>query len=128
MQMGSSMAKILVIEDEAPIREMLLDELTVQGHNVIEAANAEEGLIKFLDIEPDLVLCDRAMPGMSGYDLLARIRGAHPQYNDVPFVFLTALTDPRDKASVDHLRPAAYIEKPVDFMKLAEKIKVLVRK
>ena len=122
------MAKILVIEDEAPIREMLFDELTVQGHRVVEAANGEEGLLKFLELEPDLVLCDRAMPGMSGFDVLERIRGAHPQYDDVPFVFLTALTDPRDKAGVDHLRPAAYIEKPVDFMKLAEKINILVRK
>lgn len=116
------MAKILLIEDEAPVREMLLDELTVQGHQVVEAANGEEGLQKFLETEPDLVLCDRAMPGMSGYDVLERIRGAHPQYEDVPFVFLTALTDPRDRASVDHLNPAAYIEKPVDFGMLADKI------
>ena len=67
------MAKILLIEDEAPVREMLLDELTVQGHKVIEAANGEEGLQKFLENEPDLVLCDRAMPGMSGFDVLERI-------------------------------------------------------
>lgn len=123
--MGTGMVKILLIEDEAPVREMLLDELTVQGHSVVEAANGEEGLQKFLELEPDLVLCDRAMPGMSGYEVLARIRGAHPQYDDVPFVFLTALTDPRDKAAVDHLRPAAYIEKPVDFDMLSHKIKTL---
>jgi len=120
------MAKILLIEDEAPVREMLIDELTVQGHSVIEASNGEEGLKKFLESEPDLVLCDRAMSGMSGYDVLARIRGAHPQFDDVPFVFLTALTDPRDKAAVDHLKPAAYIEKPVDFNMLSDKIKSLV--
>lgn len=120
------MAKILLIEDEAPLREMLLDELTVQGHKVIEAANGEEGLQKFLENEPDIVLCDRAMPGMSGYEVLSRIRGAHPQYDDIPFVFLTALTDPRDKAAVDHLKPAAYVEKPVDFEMLTNKIKSLV--
>lgn len=121
------MAKILLIEDEAPVREMLLDELTVQGHKVFEAYNGEDGLKKFLQLEPDLVLCDRAMPGMSGFDVLERIRGAHPQYEDVPFIFLTALTDPRDKAAVEHLRPAAYIEKPVDFNTLSEKIKFLLK-
>lgn len=121
------MARILLIEDEAPVREMLLDELKVQGHNVVEAVNGEEGLAKFLELEPDLVLCDRAMPGMSGYDVLARIRGAHPQYEDVPFIFLTALTDPRDKASVDHLKPTAYIEKPVDFDMLDKKIRSLLQ-
>jgi DNA-binding response OmpR family regulator len=122
------MAKILLIEDEAPVREMLFDELTVQGHKVVEAANGEEGLQKFLELEPDLVLCDRAMPGMSGYDVLERIRGAHPQFEEVPFIFLTALTDPRDKAAVDHLRPSAYIEKPVDFGMLTDQINHLLKK
>jgi DNA-binding response OmpR family regulator len=120
------MAKILLIEDEAPVREMLIDELTVQGHKVVEAANGEEGLKKFLEIEPDVVVCDRAMPGMSGYEVLERVRGAHPQFEDIPFIFLTALTDPRDKAAVEHLKPAAYIEKPVDFKVLVDKIKSLV--
>ncbi len=119
------MAKILLIEDEAPVREMLIDELTVQGYKVVEAANGEEGLKKFLEIEPDLVVCDRAMPGMSGYEVLERVRGAHPQFEDIPFIFLTALTDPRDKAAVEHLKPAAYIEKPVDFKVLVDKIKAL---
>lgn len=121
------MSKILLIEDESSVREMLLDELTVQGHKVYEAYNGEDGLRKFLEVEPDLVLCDRAMPGMSGYEVLERIRGAHPQYEDVPFIFLTALADPRDKAAVEHLRPAAYIEKPVDFNALSEKIKALLK-
>lgn len=121
-----TMTKILLIEDEAPVREMLMDELTVQGYHVIEAANGEEGLQKFLENEPDLVLCDRAMAGMSGYDVLSRIRGAYPQYEEVPFVFLTALTDPRDKAAVEHLRPAGYIEKPVDFNHLNDQIKKLL--
>ena len=121
------MAKILLIEDEAPVREMLTDELTVQGHKVVEASTGEEGLKKFLELEPDLVVCDRAMPGMSGYEVLERIRGAHPQFEDIPFIFLTALTDPRDKAAVEHLKPAAYIEKPVDFKVLVEKIKALIQ-
>ena len=118
--------KILLIEDEPAVREMLQDELSNQGHNVVEAVNGEEGLKKFLEIEPDLVLCDRAMPGMSGYDVLDRLRKGHPKYDKVPFVFLAALTDPRDKSAVEHLHPAAYIEKPVDFSMLAEKIKGLV--
>jgi DNA-binding response OmpR family regulator len=124
----SVMTKILLIEDEASVREMLMDELTEQGHDVIEAQNGEEGLRKFLESEPDIVLCDRAMPGMSGFDVLERIRGAHPQFNDVPFVFLTALADPRDRAAVDHLKPAAYLTKPVDFNALTEKIRVLTGK
>lgn len=123
---GEHMAKILLIEDETAVREMLMDELSTQGHQVFEAPNGEEGIKKFLEIEPDLVLCDRAMPGMSGYDVLECLRESHPQYDKVPFVFLTALTDPRDRASVDHLRPSAYIEKPVDFNMLSRKIEALI--
>ncbi len=126
--MKNQIIKILLIEDEAAVREILTDELSVQGHTVIEAVNGEDGLKKFLEVEPDLVLCDRAMPGMSGYDVLDNIRRMHPQFANIPFVFLTALTDPRDKMGVEHLYPAAYIEKPVDFNMLSEKIKVLVRK
>lgn len=122
------MAKILLVEDEASLREMLVDELTVQGHDVLEAANGEEGLRKFLENEPDLVLCDRAMPVMSGYDFLERLRGAYPQYGDIPFVFMTALTDPRDKEAVSHLKAAGYIEKPVDFMQLEQTIQQLLSK
>lgn len=122
------MARILLIEDEPQVREMLLDELTERGHKVIEAANGVEGLEMIVTTEPDLVLCDRAMPGMSGYDVLERIRGAYPQFADIPFVFLTALSDPRDRLAVEHLKPSAYINKPVDFNMLNQKIDSLLQK
>lgn len=122
------MARILVIEDEAAVLEMLSDELGVQGHAVIEARNGEEGLQKFVDEKPDLVLCDRDMPKMSGYDLLTTVREKHADMGGIPFVFLTALSDPRDKAAVAHLNPAGYIEKPLDFNLLAEKIEELLKK
>ncbi len=116
------MTTILLIEDEDNVREMLVDELGVMGYKVKEAANGEEGLKVFLEVEPDLVLCDRAMPGMSGFQVLERLRGVYPQYSDVPFIFITALSDPRDKAAVEHLGATAYIEKPVDFDALQNQI------
>jgi CheY-like chemotaxis protein len=119
--------RILLIEDEDSVREMLADELAVQGHTVIEASSGEEGLRKFLELEPDVVICDRAMPGMSGYDVLARIRGAHPQFIDTPFIFLTALADPRDRAAVDHLKPSAYLAKPINFTVLNDKVKSFMK-
>ena len=120
-------ASIVLIEDEAALRELLVDELKVRGYAVNEAANGEEGLQKILKVKPDLILCDRAMPGMSGYQVLERLRNGHPQYNDIPFVFLTALGDPRDRSAVEHLGPADYIEKPVDFAVLHERLQRLLR-
>lgn len=106
---------ILVIEDEAPLCDLIRDELSSIGYKVVTASNGIEGLDKLQITEPDLIICDRAMPAMTGYELLERIRGIYPQYRDVPFIFLTALSDHRDKMAVMPLKPAAYLEKPLDF-------------
>lgn len=106
---------ILVIEDEAAISELLRDELSALGYRVTLAANGLEGLEKIQQIEPDVVICDRAMPAMTGLELLERLRGAYPQYKTMPFIFLTALSDPRDRAQAQPLAPFAYMDKPLNF-------------
>jgi len=117
---------ILVIEDESDLRELLDEELSAAGFRVVTAGDGLEGLAKIQDTEPDLVICDRAMPAMTGYELLDRLRGVYPQYRDMPFIFLTALTDARDRESVRHLSPAAYLEKPLDFETLIQTVQKLV--
>jgi CheY-like chemotaxis protein len=114
---------ILIVEDEKELAAILSDELSANGYRVVTAQNGREGLDMLQTIEPDLILCDRAMPLMSGYELLERIRGVYPQYSTLPFIFLTALADPRDRHSVSHLEPTAYLEKPVNFDKLINTIK-----
>lgn len=109
---------ILVIEDEEAVCEILQDELSSYGYRIHTAHDGLEGLEKIQDIEPDLIICDRAMPAMTGYELLERLRGIYPQYQNVPFIFLTALTHPRDKQAVEPLKPAAYLEKPLDLDEL----------
>ena len=109
---------ILIIEDEEALCELLQDELSVLGYRICTAYNGVEGLEKLQEIEPDLIICDRAMPAMTGSELLERIRGVYPQYKNVPFIFLTALTDQRDKQNVHALEPTAYLEKPLDFEEL----------
>lgn len=113
---------ILVIEDETSLCELLEDELGAMGFRVVIASNGVEGLEKLQDVEPDLIICDRAMPAMTGHELLQRIRGIFPQYGSVPFIFLTALTDPKEKQAVADLRPFAYLEKPLDFQILVDTI------
>mgnify|MGYP000911122295 FL=1 len=114
---------ILVVEDERELCSILYDDLSSRGYRVEIARNGQEGLELVQGVEPDLVICDRAMPVMSGYQLLERIRGGYPQYSTLPFIFLTALSDPRDRHSVDHLNPTAYLEKPVNLEKLAETVR-----
>jgi CheY-like chemotaxis protein len=114
---------ILVVEDERELCSILYDDLSSRGYKVEIARNGQEGLELVQGVEPDLIICDRAMPVMSGYQLLERIRGGYPQYSTLPFIFLTALSDPRDRHSVDYLNPTAYLEKPVDLEKLAETVR-----
>lgn len=119
---------ILIVEDERELLHILNDDLSSRGYKVEMARNGQDGLEKLQGVEPDLVICDRAMPVMSGYQFLERLRGSYPQYNNLPFIFLTALTDPRDKHSVDHLNPTAYLEKPVDLEKLTKLISSILGK
>lgn len=113
---------ILVIEDEEALCEILQEELTALGYKVSIARNGLEGLNRLQEIEPDLIVCDRNMPSMSGHELLERLRNAYPQYKHLPFIFLTALSTAADRHAVEHLRPYAYLEKPLDFQRLRQTI------
>lgn len=117
---------IMLVEDEESLRDLIQDELSAKGYNVVTARNGLEGLRKLQETELDLIICDRAMPAMTGYEFLERLRGIYPQYKDIPFVFLTALTDARDKQSVKSMEPTAYLEKPVDFDVLAKTIRKIL--
>ena len=112
---GRNKATVLVIEDEAAIAELIEEGLTMAGYKIITASSGLEGLARIQEIEPEVIICDRVMPSMSGSELLERLRNVYPQYRDVPFIFLTALTDARDKYAVEHLKPFAYMEKPLNF-------------
>lgn len=114
---------ILLVEDEAGLCDLLNEELSAEGYKVHIAHNGVEGLEIMRTIEPDAVLCDRAMPAMTGSELLERVRGVYPQYRDIPFIFMTALTTQEDKSAVADLEPAAYLEKPIDFLVLKQTLK-----
>jgi CheY-like chemotaxis protein len=116
------MKSILIIEDEEGIRDLLAEELTESGYRILHAANGQEGMDMILESDPDLVICDRAMPTMSGYELLRRLRGTFPQYRMMPFIFLTALEDVRDIEAATDLNPTAYLTKPIDFNLLHQTI------
>lgn len=106
---------ILYIEDEPDLREDVAEELEDAGMRVAQACDGEQALHMLETLRPDLILCDITMPGMSGYDLLQQLRQTRADLVDIPFVFLTAQTDP--KQIVDGKRAGAddYLIKPIDF-------------
>lgn len=109
------MTKILCIEDEADIRQVLVDELSDVGYEVLEAADGQQGLDTILQQKPDLVLCDITMPVMDGHALLQTLRANHPELAELPFIFLSALADRKHIVVGKKLGADDYLTKPVDF-------------
>lgn len=121
------MAKVLVIEDEQDLREIIVAELEDLGHRTIQAADGEQGLQRTLNDNPDIIVADINMPKMNGHQLRGHLQKNHPEHARIPFMFLSALADPADIADgmmvgVDH-----YLTKPVNFDMLQGWINDLTR-
>jgi CheY-like chemotaxis protein len=112
------MKKILVIEDEDPIRLNLMDLLDAENYNVISAADGVQGVQLARDHHPDLIVCDIMMPELDGYGVLAEVRGDAATAS-IPFIFLTARADQRQGMSHG---ADAYLTKPFTRRELLEAI------
>lgn len=106
---------ILCVEDEDQLRRDIADELAEAGYGVIEAASGAEAIERLGQARPDLVLCDISMPGLSGHDVLAALHDKGPAHADIPFVFLSALADPRQVADGKRRGADDYLVKPIDY-------------
>ncbi|PMR79660.1 two-component system response regulator [Halomonas urumqiensis] len=108
---------VLCAEDHGELRLDICDELREAGYAVIEAADGDEALeqIDNLAAPPDLILCDINMPGRNGYQVLETLRDDYPSLADMPFVFLTALSDSRDVIDGKRLGADDYLSKPIDY-------------
>ena len=118
------MTRVLVVDDESDIRELLRVLLERDGHKVIEASNGGEALKLFYAEQPDFVILDVAMPVLDGWETLARIR----EVSDVPVLMLTARAEELDK--VRGLRAGAddYITKPFGRQELLARVKANLRR
>jgi len=112
------MTTVLCVEDEPQIRAEIVDELNDCGYMTIEAANGKEGVEAVLEHKPNLVLCDINMPVMSGFEMLDALRENHPEFDGIPFVFLSALADRNDVVRGKMMGGDDYITKPIDFIDL----------
>jgi len=120
------MITILCVEDEKPVRDLIVEELNDAGLRTLEAENGRHGLEMILKHRPDIVISDITMPEMDGTQLLAEVQINHPEFSNMPFIFLTALAD-REKM-LEGLRAGAdnYLTKPIDFDVLMAKIQGLI--
>lgn len=109
------MATILCVEDETYLREYIAEELEDRNYTALQAEDGKQGLEMILKHKPDLVLCDIDMPNMDGYQLQFALRGKHPEFADVPFIFLTALVDKDEVLAGMRSGADAYLTKPIDY-------------
>ncbi len=105
------MKKILVIEDEAPIRENILELLEAEDFEGFGAENGLAGIQLARANQPDLILCDLMMPEMDGYSVLTQLR-ADPVTASIPFIFLTALSNRTHLRTGMELGADDYLTKP----------------
>ena len=115
--------RIIVCDDEAPLRRMLSDHLTECGFEVIQTSSAFELKDALAEKEADLVLLDVRMPGKDGLTALREIR----QESSMPILMLTAAGDVVDKVLGLEFGADDYLVKPVDLRELQARIKAALR-
>ena len=118
---------ILIIEDEAAIREMLGYTLMKDGYFFREAADVEQARPLIMDNKPDLVLLDWMLPGMSGLDYARSLRN-NPETAGIPIIMLTAKGEETDKVRGLDSGADDYITKPFSTRELLARIKALLRR
>ena len=103
-------ARILIVDDSPANLQLLMGILAAQGYAVHPASEGELALRFVRSTLPDLILLDILMPEMDGYQVCQRLKA--DQRRDIPIIFLTAVTDPHDKAKGFQLGAVDYITKP----------------
>lgn len=123
----SGSKRVLIVDDEAPIREMIAVALEMAGYECLEAenANAAHGLI--VDDKPDMVLLDWMMPGASGIEFARRLRRDETTA-DIPIIMLTAKGDEDNKIKGLEAGVDDYITKPFSPRELVARLKAVLRR
>ena len=116
--------KILIVEDEANIRELLRLYLEREGYTVLEAENGVEGIKKWKSDKPDMLLLDVMMPVMDGWEVCREIRAE----SDVPIIMLTAKGETADRVSGLEMGADDYIVKPFEVVELLARVDVVLRR
>jgi two-component system phosphate regulon response regulator PhoB len=121
------MAKILVAEDDKQIGDMIAFKLTNGGHQVIRAADGEQAVTLAGRELPDLILLDAMMPGLSGFEVLRRLK-SDPTLRVVPVIMVTAKGHERDVLSGLRGGAVDYVVKPFSLKELAARVDLALRK
>ena len=122
---SSGAARLLVVDDEKTILELLAGSLRFAGFEVMTAASGAEALRAVATSRPDLVLLDVMMPDGDGFEVVRRMRSSGP---DVPVIFLTARDGVRERVAGLALGGDDYVTKPFSLDEVLERIRAVLRR
>ena len=123
--MGNTNKRLLIVDDDEEIRELLVFDIQSSGYTVDSAKDGEEGLKKAVENNYDLILLDVMMPKMNGYDVCKNIRLVKPK---VPVLMLTAKGTIHDKTEGFEVGADDYLVKPFDVQEVLLRIRALLRR
>ena len=115
------MAKILIVEDERAINDLIKFNLELVGHECAQVFDGAAGLNEAMKFKYDLIILDVMLPKYSGFDIMEYIKGT-------PVIFVTARSAPQDKIKGLRLGADDYITKPFDIVELVERVKAVLRR
>ncbi len=118
------MTKVLVVDDEPTVREVVAGYLRRDGHDVSEAADGTAALASVESDPPDLIVLDMMLPGVNGLDVLRRVRTT----SDVPVIMLTARAEESDRVAGLELGADDYVVKPFSPRELAARVNGVLRR
>jgi CheY-like chemotaxis protein len=118
------MARVLIIDDERVTAELLAMAMSLRGHTPFVAHHAVQGLELVVSEQPDIILLDLMMPGMDGYEMLARLRSM-PEGKDLPVIVLTASHEDNLEQHVSSAGGNMCLRKPIDMRALEKAISEL---
>ncbi|MES2885797.1 MAG: phosphate regulon transcriptional regulator PhoB [Pseudomonadota bacterium] len=119
--------QILVVEDEASIRDMLRFALERAEFRLTLAANAQEARLRIAESRPDLILLDWMMPGLSGVEYAKELKNGATT-KDIPIIMVTARAEEEDKVRALNIGADDYVSKPFSFPELIARIQAVMRR
>jgi two-component system, OmpR family, alkaline phosphatase synthesis response regulator PhoP len=118
--------RILVVDDEPDLLLLLQEHLTQEGFVVLTASAGMQAISMARSEQPDLILLDVMMPGVSGFDV-CNILQDFPETREIPVIFLTAITETKRKVMGLNLGADDYVTKPFDLRELTARVLAAIR-
>jgi phosphate regulon transcriptional regulator PhoB len=121
------LGRVLVVEDEPDVAELLRYNLSREGYDVLQAANGAEGLRQARESRPDLVLLDLMIPQLNGWEVCRRLK-QDPATRAIPVIIVTARVDEGDKVLGFEMGADDYVTKPFAVRELLARVRAVIRR